>query len=244
MKKIPLLSAVALISVESSHADVVYIQDFDATPSLAFIAERENSFLGGSAGTNDSTVVLGDFFGATNGVNISSGALNFTNLGDGGRSRGMGIWLDSSGWALGDVTVTFDITGHAPGGSGDAETVFQAYFADGFDTATSSNGDGVSLDLHEGTLVTQSPDLGLSGNAQGGRIGSVLTFNTVSTGLSVTFDYTGNDAIGLVFYNDANGSDPNATFSVDNIVVETIPEPSSALLVGLSAFAFMLRRRR
>ena len=69
---------------------------------------------------------------------------------------------------------------------------------------------------------------------------------TANGSTSFTFEYSGEQLIGLVFANETaklnkvNGDSP--VWSVDNITVTTVPEPATMLLLGLGGM--MLRRRR
>jgi len=181
------------------------------------------------------------WFSARTTISLASEALAFGPDTHGSRSRGAAVWLDSSAWNTGTVTVAFDVSGYTAG-TNDAESWFQAYAATGVNAT-----DLVSLDLHQSTangVATAS-----TGSATIGTIGSQFNYSGNGTDLTTTFNFTGQDNIALVFNNFSGlptGGDL-ATFSIDNITVNTataVPEPSSFALLGCALACVAVRRRR
>ena len=76
------------------------------------------------------------------------------------------------------------------------------------------------------------------------------TVSFATTGLNTNADFvnialggaTGNDAWNFGFSGRVGGA--NQDVFIDNLVITTIPEPSGLALLSLSAFGFLLRRRR
>ena len=238
MKKINMLTGLLFASVISSQAAVVYTNTFDNAFDFTDAGAIE---LGGA--TPD--VVAEDFFGGTNGVVISGSQLQFSLapnpiVAGENRSRSAGVWLNPTGWAIGTITVEFDISNYVAGGTAAAETYYQAYFASGVDASNA-----VGLDIQGGAAA----DPVLSGSATSGTLGAENAF-TADGSLSFTFNYTGaEEFIGLVFSSKSGIGTGNfqAQYNVDNLVVSdttVIPEPSSTALLGLGGLAFLLRRRR
>jgi len=92
--------------------------------------------------------------------------------------------------------------------------------------------------------------------ADGGSINGTATISwnptTTSystTGLDTNADFTdiphtfaGDDTYGFSFSARTGGA--NEEFRIDNLVITTVPEPSGAMLIALSSFGLLLRRRR
>ena len=170
-------------------------------------------------------VVVGGWFAADNHVAIDN-ELQLTNYGD-SRSRGAGIWLDSSGWGIGGigtVAVKFDVLDYVAGGV-DSESFFQAYYANGVDVSSS-----VGVDVHGGGGEDPAYTVD-SGTPTIGTIGARNTITTNVNDAEFTFDLTGQENIALVFHNkSALGDTTMPVYSVDNLTVMVIPPPTGTLI--------------
>lgn len=218
-----------------ARADLIFSEDF-APPTTVINNGKADAWEFGGANPD---VGVEQWFSARTTISLASEALAFGPDTQGSRSRGAAVWLDSSAWNTGTVTVTFDVSGYTAG-TNDAESWFQAYAATGVNAT-----DLVSLDLHQSTA--NGVATAATGSATIGTIGGQFNFSGNGTDLTTTFDFTGQDNIALVFNNFSGlptGGDL-ATFSIDNIMVNTaaVPEPSSFALLG-GAFAFFAARRR
>ncbi|MEN8661866.1 MAG: PEP-CTERM sorting domain-containing protein [Lentimonas sp.] len=228
MKNTLILAGALLASTLAAQASIVYSTDFaDGYTSSGTGAH----FLGGATPNVSAT----NWFGSTNGVSILDGDLTLANTSD-NRFRGAGVWLDTTGWANGLVTVEIDAANFTAGT--DSKAIFQAYAANGVDASNS-----VSLDLHgsasAGALLTNT------GSATIGVLGAEQTIVGNGTDIPFTFTFNGSDQfIGLVFANvNITGG---STVDIDNLTVTTVPESGTyALLAGLTGLvSVMLRRRR
>jgi hypothetical protein len=234
--KIPHLILAGLFgtAIASQGAYVIHYEEDFAPPTTVINNGKSNDWRFGGTSPEVGTE---QWFSARTTISLASEALAFGADFQGARSRGAAVWLDSSAWDVGIVTVTFDVSGYTAG-TNDAESWFQAYAATGVNTT-----DQVSLDLHGSTatgVVAAS-----TGSATIDTIGSQFNFSASGTDLTASFNFTGQDNIALVF-NNFSGLPTGgalATFSIDNISV-AVPEPSSTALLGLGGLAFALRRRR
>lgn len=142
------------------------------------------------------------------------------------RTLGGFIWLDSSSWDHGIVTVEFDVK------TGGSASYFEVYYANGVDTV----GNNVSLDP-QSNLGNLKPIQ--NGTATLGTLGAKNVLSTVADNQEFTFDFNGEGNIALALYV------VNSALSVDNITVTTVPEPgTAALLGGLLALSYVMVRRR
>jgi hypothetical protein len=150
------------------------------------------------------------------------------------KSRGAAIWLDSSEWDAGTVTVEVDILDYA---AGEASSVayFEAYYANGVDASN-----WVMMDLHNAT--GSDPVIASSAGATIGKIGDRNMITANATDVTFTFGFTGQENIALVFYGEAT-VDYMPTYSVDNLTVTTIPEPATLGLLGIGGLITLLIRR-
>ena len=124
LKKIVFAAGIALLMAGNARADmVVFIEDFDGvtqTTSNGALA------LGGAT----PNVVAGDWFGSSQTPGVDDDVLTLGILTD-NRFRGSGVWLDTTGWAAGTVTVEVDVANFVAGA--DTTLIFQAYAATGVD---------------------------------------------------------------------------------------------------------------
>ena len=177
------------------------------------------------------------WFGSNNGVGIGGGDLSFSNTSS-NRYRGSGIWLDTTGWATGPVTVEVDVANFASGTNSDI--IFQAYAANGVDASNT-----VSLDLHGAAGLDGAPMA--NGTATIATLGAEQLITSNGTA-AFTFNFNGtDDFVGLTFAQDnANPSTDFVSADLDNLTVNTfaVPEPSSLMMLAAGIGAVTLRRRR
>lgn len=226
------LTIIALILSNIIEAAVVITEDFSTT---TFTTTSTDVISFGGASPAAPNVLAGELFGATSGVNINGGSLNFTDVGR-NITSGAGIWVDSQSLGNGTVTITFDVLNFTAGTN--AESIFQAYF------------------LNDATTNTLGFDLEGNGNHNitPNNVNTTGTFGTIGNEFSITadgqasisFDVTDQQSIALIFTNSAaaNGRSSQNEFSIDNIVVSIVPEPSSFILLILSSVILTLRRRK
>ncbi|WPJ95681.1 sulfatase-like hydrolase/transferase [Coraliomargarita algicola] len=197
------LVASTLCSQASTH--VVFSEDFDdftVTSQTGGVSE-----LGGAA----AAVTHGQFFSSNNYVDDSGSTLDFTTDANANRTRGAGVWLDTRGWGVGTVTVTFDISGFVPATGEGSGSYLQTYTASGVNDT-----DAVGVDIHENF----NNGVVLSGAASSGTLGDATAITADGTALQHTFTYSGEEQIGLFFVHQAvNGEGTTAAFSLDNLSV-------------------------
>ena len=179
LKKIVFAAGIVLLMAEGAQAQLVYSTDFEPAynnGSGAFV-------LGGA--TPD--VMAEDWFGSSNGVGVGgetgSRVLTFGNATQ-NRFRGSGVWLDTTGWAAGTVTVEVDVANFVAGA--DTTLIFQAYAATGVDATNT-----VSLDLHGNAASTGDPMA--TGTATISTLGDEQTITANGTDVAFTFTYNGTD---------------------------------------------------
>ncbi|MDF7808051.1 hypothetical protein P4E94_11425 [Pontiellaceae bacterium B12219] len=226
MKKTIWTAGVAMMVVGLAQASLVYSTDF----SVPYNSGNGAFVLGGA--TPD--ISTNEWFGSSNGVGVNNDVLTLGNT-SANRFRGSGIWLDAAGWATGLVTVKVAAADFSAGT--DSEAIFQAYAATGVDASNS-----VSLDLHGAQSTGADPIA--TGTATIGALGAEQYINANGTA-TFTFNYNGTDQyIGLVF---ANSNDPSTgtgnTVVLDNLTVNTIPEPATMGLIAAFGGGLLFIRR-
>lgn len=223
--------AILLISIRSSDAAVVYFEDFDG--SFAVSSSTGIHVFDGST--------TASWFSSNNGVDTAGDTLNFTTFeGNNNRTRGAGVWLDTSAWALGVITVEFEVEAPFTAGIDNGSAYIQAYSASGVD-ATNTLG----VDIHGNAALANNVVSIQTGMPSFSTIGG-QTIITGTGSVVHTFTYAEEEEIALMFINHAT-TDPNSrnlVFSIDDLSVSTIPEPSSLLLLGFSSLSFLSYRHR
>ena len=234
LKKLACAAGIILLMAGSARADLVFMEDFDGVTQTS---SNGALVLGGA--TPD--VMAGDWFGSNQTPGVDGDVLTLGILVD-NRFRGSGVWLDTTGWATGPVTVEVDVTSYTAGTDG-ATTFFQAYAANGVDALNS-----VSLDLHSGPGVDPT---GSTGAATISALGSQQLITGTGTDVPFTFDFNGTDQfVALVFANSNPNITPNGDIGaiavLDNLTVtaSAVPEPSSLALLAAGFGMIGLRRRR
>lgn len=224
LKNILCVAGIVLLMTTSANSQLVFSTNFDGE---AFGHQQPNGSLFGGP-----TPQIGfeSFFAASNGAAITDNGdaagndeLQLTNFNT-SKSRGAGVWLDSSTWAVGTVTVEFDVLDYAPGGV-DSESFFQVYSADGVDAIN-----GVNIDLHGagGLDPIAAPQAGSTATI--GAIGPKNLITADATAASFTFNFTGQANIALVFHNKSAATDTaQPVYSVDNLTV-TVSGSTGTLL--------------
>jgi len=229
LKKFVCAAGIVLLMTGVARADLVYDTDF----SVTYAATNNATVFDGT------TIAPESWFGSGNGVTINAGDLTLGNTSS-NRYRGAGVWLDTTGWATGTVTVSFEVSNFTAGTDSDA--IFQVFAANGVDGSNT-----VSLDLHGAQGLDGDPQT--TGSATIALLGEqAFTGSTTATPSteSLTFNFNGTDQyIALVFANsNAPGTGTGNTVDIDNLTVNTVPEPSALLMIVTSFGMLALRRRR
>lgn len=223
LKNIACAAGIVLLMAASAGAQLAYSTDFDVTYNNSTGAR----VLGGA--TPD--VVAEEWFGSSNGVGVAgapgSRDLTLAN-GTQNRFRGCGVWLDTTGWTAGLVTVEIDVANFVDGA--DTTLIFQAYAATGVDAANS-----VSMDLHGGAAA--GSDLMATGTAVISTLGSEQTIIADGTDIPFTFTYNGtDDFVALTFVQvNAPGGTAFGSADLDNLTVtigDATAAPPAAFLAG------------
>ena len=217
LKKIVFAAGIVLLMAEGAQAQLVYSTDFEP----AYINGTGAFVLGGA--TPD--VMAEDWFGSSNGVGVGgetgSRVLTFGNATQ-NRFRGSGVWLDTTGWAAGTVTVEVDVANFVAGA--DTTLIFQAYAATGVDATNT-----VSLDLHGNAASTGDPMA--TGTATISTLGAQQTITADGTDVPFTFTYNGTDdfvALTFVQLNVADGTEFGSV-DLDDLSVTVTPETGEVL---------------
>ena len=233
LKKLACAAGIVLLMAGSANADCVYDTDFTG--------DTYSQDTGNIVFDDGTTTAIETWFGSNNGVGIGTAPddLSFNNTTQ-NRYRGTGVWLDTTGWLPGLVTVDVDVSNYVSGA--DTDIFFQAYSATGVDATNT-----VSLDLHGAAGLAGAPMA--TGTATIGTLGAQQTITANGTDVPFTFTYNGTDdfvALTFVQENVAGGT-AFGSANLDNLKVNTtsaVPEPSSLALLTAGFGMIGLRRRR
>lgn len=271
MKKTFALSLFVGSSV-SSHA-ALYTQDFTTDPGFLRPNEDNNGTVDNGPNSvrfryadtdagdlEEQTVTPGLFFGGTQtgageGVLVSTtgGSLisNGTHAGD--RGRGFGVIIDTSAATAGNFTVSFDLSNLTlpNGGAATEEAIgFSLYEGSGV-TGGVANYAAINMGRNNSNGNPLTGLLTGQGTATTSQIGSPTNL-TANGQFSQTFALSEAGSTGdylmLQWWVWSESTEPITTdlpsFEMDNIVVDTVPEPSSLFLFGLGGLGFLSRRSR
>ena len=250
------LIALTMIAVVNAQT-ALYLQDFSTDPTIADApADGTNATVTYSTTTG---WVAGEYFRNT-GVAVPNpttdgGTLDFTGMShakDMKRGSVAGVFVDTSGWATGDVTISFDVAsfsmlGVTAGGSAN----FAIYSGSG---AVDADTTSTTFLRSDGSL-TFTP-LGSASTPTLRGSSAISADGVVSFDLDLGDDYgDAGDYVALYWTSvrvgggGVKGEGPLAGnygfpgFTVDNIGIEPIPEPATLGILGLGMIATLLRRR-
>ena len=257
MKQTLLLTAFSVLSgsafaATSYNFDSNVVDDLFSGDVAGFTQNVNNPFFGGEElglayiDANPTGGSPAGFLGTT-WTNFGTGSVIVTgDISDAGTLSGQQITVDMSLVSSGTVRDSFGINV-----TGASSTVASVFFTPGA-TSTSWNvsyavGGGAS----ESTLVTINTDTSYSFFVQ--FLDGSITFGYGSGGVSTPFAIAltgaaaGEDFEGIQFVHTPN-PDEAVGFSTnaivfDNIAVGAIPEPTSAMLMGVAALGLLRRRR-
>ncbi len=234
------------VSLGKVQADLVTFgpETFSPAPS----STEGNTGTGTVMGTN--TAGLLGFWqpntGNANGISsFGSDAWNFAAVTVGnGQHRTSGLLLDLNGLDAGTSTAKFDVSNFVAGTSTSASSNFQVWQFSGLGTVASGN--TVTVDFGDGNSNNQ-----LDVTTQGASSVSLLSQQLITgnqLGFSLDFTTTSASAssyLYLTWNNTKNGTGLTGNaFSVDNLSVTAVPEPSSIVLMGIGAIGMVFHRKR
>jgi hypothetical protein len=225
---------IAVMGGAVAQATTVYTENFDAADFT--VESRDPIELGGAKPAIDT----GEWMGSHADAAMTT-ALDLSQVDSKNRFRGGAVWLDTAGWAVGTVTVKFDVSNWAAGVNGSA--YYQTLTATGVDAANS-----VSIDLSAGPYGAAFAQAGTAVISAGAQ--NVVAGNGTQ---SFTFNYTGAEQyVGLLFgvVSGTENGDQTGAMSVDNLTVTTttpkpaaIPKPATIGILGLGALMTLLIRK-
>lgn len=241
-----LLCGISLMAVRSAEADLVtYVQTFSG--STWNNGATDMSALTTSAAAqefqNGGPITVEEWFGGNSSITVDSTGAGTVLFGGQQRARGAMVWIDLDGQAAEtyclDVEIaTFNASNNGTmvaeakvfeatglGASGGVETDLVATFGDPLDPAATGTGSNVS------------------------QLGSSVTLTGVGT---FSAEFTLSDAgvageyLGVLLRRSGVSGDGSGSFRVDTVSFSehAVPEPSSAVLLGIAGLFPMVRRRR
>lgn len=231
--------------LSTTHAQTVYENDFSSAPTVQDIGGNNSPWVNANLNGVD-----GNFFDSSfSQISATSGTLDFTS--------GTGtawLYLDTSSWAEGDYSVSFDglvpsgntmawdvIGGNNPGaGTGTGNILrIRMNFSNPFFRATNAGGTAERL----GQINAQGDTAGTATEqvAAGSFTDTAFTSQELTITLTAANSGSANDYI-MIGWSNSGG---NGTASIDNLTISTIPEPSSfALFTSLALVVVTLAKRR
>ncbi len=232
-----------------SAASVVFTETFDGVTIVASSSASQT--------LTDPTIASDAVYTGNNGFAVTpsptpgdgAGTIGLTNIGN---ARGITFFVNLAGFTAGAYEIDYGLSQFAQTTDRPDAALFASLsLITGLDAMN-----GVSFDLHVGGGGLQ-PDTNAGGLAPAG--GSTATVTSLSNDILFTGTGTTTGSFNLINDGDANSllavtliRDPGSTatgtttssFTVDTVTIEAVPEPSSALLVGLSFLGLIARRRR
>jgi hypothetical protein len=151
---------------------------------------------------------------------------NGTNANFSNQGGSLGSLLDSAFWAFngaGQGTTTISLNNLTAGSTYEVQ-VFSS------DTRGSRNSD---VEIYTGTADEYVSTVGNGSAGSGGGDGVVLTGSFVPTGSSVSFTYNYDGLSGNANYN-----------AIQLRLIQSVPEPGTAVILGLGGLGLLIRRRR
>ncbi|NWK55865.1 PEP-CTERM sorting domain-containing protein [Verrucomicrobiaceae bacterium N1E253] len=250
MKNLTLGTAAALALASGLHASTTYIETFTndsgtANQNLAHVGWK------GYYGNNSGTPSVADTYTNNADFGINSGN-DYFQAKQGWHSSGKHIetfiYTDEPGSiALQDITVlSVDIRRDFAGGSGANATARLALEIGGVWYVTDENRYSPRSSGDEATFTTLSIDPSSSLAAANwftladpsASLGLGAVPGTAFSGAETVTQY------GVWFTDDSNGAGGTQWTKVDNFTVTSVPEPSSAVLLGIGGLSLVMRRRR
>lgn len=241
---IALLTFPMAFFVSVAQAQTVYSNDFSSAPTIVDVGNNTSPRLNTQFSGVGGNFLESDF----SDISVSGGTLNFTD--------GTGtswLYLDSSSWATGDYTVTFD--GQVSSGSTMTWDVFGgnnpgAGGTTSFDLRVFTNGSDPYFRAATSGTAERLGQINAQGDTAGTAFqevaaGSFTDTTMTSQSLTITLTAANSGSSGDYVMIGWNNSGNTNQASIDNIAVAVVPEPSVyALIFGLLALCWMAVRRR
>ncbi len=249
-----LLTSLSALALSANAATVVFTEDFVG-------ANNAGSTFGVQT-LNDPLVASTSIFNGNNGFTIdgTAGTVSVDSIGN---ARSSTFFINLNGFAPGTYNIDFDISGFRyVSDRADAALFSSLSLVTGLGVTAA---DSIDFDLHDSagnfdpdtnpidlapsagsnaTVTDLGPDIIFAQGVQPAPLLTAPATNTGSFTLTNAGDANSFLAVSLIRDPGTGGGVQTSDFTVDTVTIELIPEPSSTLLLGLSAFAFLSRRRR
>lgn len=224
----------------------VYSQDF-TSPPFTVPNKGATTFGGGSP-----TGTFGEWIAGDGNITSNNNTLVTSDTSD--TSRSGGVMLDPSLFAAtgaGAYSITFDIVSFGPAGSAVPEGggVSPTAWQDALAMVSVWAGSGYGLGNQGKDVLILNAQAGALqvGDVTGNAVSTLLVSqNYASTSFgtyTLTFNYDGTSAVAVFMgVKSAGWEFPRVVY--DNLVINAVPEPSSAALAMLGGLVWGLRRRR